>query len=303
MLTKTRRAEIIIPLLLLLIGIAWMFIASYLTNTNPAISSFLTSSDNYRDGFALVLVAVATYFLLKKHAQKDKQYQTLFDNSPVPMWIFDRSTLRFLHVNQAAITHYGYTREEFLLMTIKDIRPSFEHERLKKHIADIQANHENKDNWVHVKKNGEHITVTVTSCNVEFKGEVCRLSVASDITEMLNAHETRKKAEMAAREKSALVEEQNRRLQEIAFKASHVMRAPLTNILGLVNLMNDPGITMEEKERLLPQLKEAGDSLDLVIREVVTETFNSQQIARNWVEAHKAVLLARRKVNETTGKQ
>src|SRR4051812_47910598 len=52
----------------------------------------------------------------------EHRYRSMFESNPIPMWVFDRDTLEFLAVNDAAITHYGYTREEFLRMTIKDIR-------------------------------------------------------------------------------------------------------------------------------------------------------------------------------------
>ena len=55
-----------------------------------------------------------------KHSAES--YKLLFDKSPQPMWVFDRASLAFLAVNEAAIEHYGYSREEFLSMTIKDIR-------------------------------------------------------------------------------------------------------------------------------------------------------------------------------------
>lgn len=288
-----KQREILVPLLFLLTGMVWIFVSSYLVERNPLFSSLLISSDNYRDGLFMVLVAVVIYILLRKQREKDGQYQTLFNSSPVPMWIFNRKSLRFLDVNQAAIEHYGYTRIEFLQMTIKDIRPAFEHKRLAEHIKNIQGDQDNKDTWVHVTKGGEYITVTVVSSNVLFNGEVCRLSVANDITDMLRAQEHRQKAEAAAIEKTRVVEAQNRRLREIAFKASHVMRAPLTNILALIDLVSDPRVKIEEKETMLAKLKTAGMQFDVIIREIVSETFESPQSAMDWRSAHKAVLSAK----------
>ena len=54
--------------------------------------------------------------------QSDQKYKILFEKNPQPMWIYDLSTLRFLEVNDAAVLQYGYSRDEFLSMTIKDIR-------------------------------------------------------------------------------------------------------------------------------------------------------------------------------------
>src|SRR6185295_12125803 len=55
--------------------------------------------------------------------ESEEQYRVLFESNPHPMWVFDEETLRFLAVNQAAIQHYGFTRQDFLDMTVLDIRP------------------------------------------------------------------------------------------------------------------------------------------------------------------------------------
>ena len=58
-----------------------------------------------------------------KPGRSSEDYSLLFDGNPLPMWAFDPETLAFLDVNEAAVRHYGYSREEFLSMTILDIRP------------------------------------------------------------------------------------------------------------------------------------------------------------------------------------
>lgn len=287
---RIRRPEIFAPLFLLLAGVIYLAACYYIIHTNSRLSGFVVSSHNYRDALFLLFVVSTVHFLLRKQRRNAQQYQSLFDGSPVPMWIFDRSTLRFLNVNQAAIQHYGYSIQQFRQMTIKDIRPLQEHKRLEEHIRTTRYHHDNKDNWVHIKNGGEEIKVTVTASNVYFKGRRCRLAVINDITEMLRAHENRKRAEAAARKKAVVVEKQNQKLRDIAFKASHVMRAPLTNILGLLNLMSDEGLPFKEKENLLPQLQLAGEQLDLVIREVVAETFNSSDAAMTWRNTHKIIM-------------
>jgi PAS domain S-box-containing protein len=62
-------------------------------------------------------------------------HHELFDHNPFPMWLYDPETLKFLAVNNAAIRHYGYSRKEFLSMTIKDIRPSDDHSSLLQYVA------------------------------------------------------------------------------------------------------------------------------------------------------------------------
>src|SRR5260370_12496119 len=67
----------------------------------------------------------------------DEQYRLLFECNPLPMWVYDYETLRFLAVNEAAVRLYGYSREEFLAMTINDIRPP---EAIPALLADLKSN-------------------------------------------------------------------------------------------------------------------------------------------------------------------
>src|SRR5450432_2022732 len=82
-------------------------------------------------------------------------YKSLFDDSPQPMWIYDKATLQFLDVNEAAITHYGYSKKEFLQMTITDIRPESERKKFHGHLYSLKpVKITDKTIWVHQKKNG-----------------------------------------------------------------------------------------------------------------------------------------------------
>ena len=123
----------------------------------------------------------------------EQQYRQLFECNPHPMWIFDFETLAFLAVNDAAVYHYGFTREEFLSMTIKDIRPS---EEISKLLADIEKDHVGHDVagiWKHRKKDGTVFDVEIVSHELIWSGRRAKLTLAMDITE-------RRKAEQALRE-------------------------------------------------------------------------------------------------------
>jgi len=120
--------------------------------------------------------------LIEKERQK---YQSLFNSSPLPMWVYDMVTLRFLDVNEAAINHYGYTREEFLVLTIKDIRPKEDVPQLKSILKNLSLGHTNKSAVRHSKKSGEIIFVNIESDAIEFEGKNARIVTAADITEKL----------------------------------------------------------------------------------------------------------------------
>lgn len=114
--------------------------------------------------------------------ESGERYRMLFDNNPQPMWVWDAETLRFLAVNQAAIRHYGYTREEFLSMTIKDIRPPEDVPRLLALAARLPSGVSESGTWRHRRKDGTVLDVDVVSHDIEFGGRHGRLVLASDIT-------------------------------------------------------------------------------------------------------------------------
>ncbi len=70
---------------------------------------------------------------------KEPSYRQLFESCPCPLWVYDLNTLRFLAVNEAAVNHYGYTREAFLKMTIKDIRPPEDISTLMDNVAKVTS--------------------------------------------------------------------------------------------------------------------------------------------------------------------
>ncbi len=121
--------------------------------------------------------------------QSEERYRSLFDGTPLPVWVYDRETLEFLMVNDAAINHYGYAREEFAAMTIADLRPP---EHLSKFLDSVAAPLPpvlKSGNWRHRKKDGRIIDVELTAHEVSFSGRAARLVVANDITELKRALE------------------------------------------------------------------------------------------------------------------
>ena len=124
--------------------------------------------------------------------QSEERYRSLFEANPLPMWIYDLETLSFLEINDAAISHYGYRREEFLSMTIADIRPTADKPRLLANV--VQATDHGVDNagvWKHRKKDGSMIDVEITSHVLDYGGRSAKLVLALDITERKRAEAER----------------------------------------------------------------------------------------------------------------
>jgi PAS domain S-box-containing protein len=126
---------------------------------------------------------------------------SLFLSHPDPMWIYDLETLRFLAVNNSAAVKYGYTREEFLAMTIADIRPDDDRPALERHVAAVTAGRDEAGGWRHCLKSGEVIYVDITGHTIIHEGRRAELIAARDISSLVIAERTAHEA--LAREKAA----------------------------------------------------------------------------------------------------
>ena len=126
----------------------------------------------------------------------EERYRSLFEANPLPMWIYDLETLSFLEINDAAISHYGYRREEFLSMTIADIRPTADKPALLANIAHATDHAiDNAGVWRHRKKDGSMIDVEITSHVLDYGGRRAELVLAFDITERKAAEKALQEAE------------------------------------------------------------------------------------------------------------
>lgn len=126
----------------------------------------------------------------------ESQHRLLFERNPYPIWAFDAETLSFVAVNQAAIDHYGFSREEFLSMKVWDIRPPEEREAIMDRVTRRIGEIEKGAVWRHRKKDGTVIEVEITSQGLTLGGRAVRLVIANDVTQ-------RRRAELALQESEA----------------------------------------------------------------------------------------------------
>ena len=115
----------------------------------------------------------------------EQRYAALFKSAPVPMWIVDAQTLKFLAVNETTISGYGYSRDEFLQLTLFDIRPRAEQERLKQYFAKGFTGAPTR--WLHVRKDGLEFPVETVSRVIHYLGREARFVVAINITAQVKA--------------------------------------------------------------------------------------------------------------------
>ncbi|MGH8026774.1 MAG: bifunctional diguanylate cyclase/phosphodiesterase [Pseudoxanthomonas sp.] len=142
----------------------------------------------------------------KRIADAERQFRLIFNENPLPFWVFDAATLKFLEVNSAAVKQYGYSRDEFLGMSILDLRPDEDKDKL---LTDLSAGREGfhlPQVWTHRRKDGSLFEVNIHTADLEFGGKPARLILAEDI--------------------SASIEYE----QQLAFRASRDLTTGLLNI-------------------------------------------------------------------------
>jgi PAS domain S-box-containing protein len=163
--------------------------------------------------------------------RSEGRFRRLFDDNPMPMWLFDEESLRFLDVNNAAVRHYGYSRQEFLQMTVLEIRPASEVARLERALAEgIDAAQDQWGTFRHRKKDGTLIDVAITAQQGEHDGRRARVVLAADVTERENLL----RAERRAR---AIAEDANQAKTDFLATMSHELRTPLNAIAGYAELL------------------------------------------------------------------
>lgn len=137
--------------------------------------------------------------------ESESQYKTLFQLNPKPMWVYDNKTFKFLEVNNAAITHYGYSRDEFLAMNIMDIRPDSDRKKLLEYIEKSNNEHtiQVPGLWKHIKKNGDEIFVEVHRTQIRV-GEIdAKLAIIEDYTEKFESERKKEKADYIIRKQNS----------------------------------------------------------------------------------------------------
>ncbi|MCU7497457.1 MAG: PAS domain S-box protein [Ignavibacteria bacterium] len=200
--------------------------------------------------------------------KSEEQYRLLFRENPHPMWVYDQATLRFLAVNNAAIEAYGFSQDEFLSMTIKNIRPIEDIPDLEDNIALTgRKDSQHSGPWRHLKKSGQVIFVEILSNNITFGSKEARLVLANDITE--------KKAALEALQDS---EKRFRSLFE--YSPISIWEEDFSIIKNHIDLLKTTGVT-DFKDYLEMYPDEIRQSIEMVrvldVNEATLELFEAEK--------------------------
>jgi PAS domain S-box-containing protein len=201
--------------------------------------------------------------------QSEEQYRLIFDNNPVPMWVFDHESLAFLEVNDAAVQRYGYSREEFSRMTLKDLRGSDERPMLMEYLHElVAAGHPSRfalaGVWSHRKKDGTMIEVDVKWSPICFKGRAASLTMANDIT-------TQKRLEEQLRQAQKM-----EAIGQLAGGVAHDFNNILTVIRGHAELLLLEGGLSESASHSARQISQAAERAATLTRQLLA--FSRRQV-------------------------
>jgi PAS domain S-box-containing protein len=212
----------------------------------------------------------------------DRRYRLLFEGNPQPMWVFDVDTLGFLAVNDAAVRFYGYNRDEFLGMTIMDIRPP---DDVSGHPAGVDWNPHREGVALsqHQRKDGSVVDMEVVSHALELDGRQARLVLATDVSDRTRAraalHQTEERLRHAQRMDT---------VGRLATGVAHDFNNVLTTIRGFSDILRNqlPGESRQRGD--VEQIRKAADRGALLTRQLLA--FGSRQTLEPKVLAVESVI-------------
>lgn len=197
------------------------------------------------------------------HIENEKQnYENLFNFSPQPTWLLDTETFQILNANIAAQKKYGYSLRKFRTMFFTQLHPEEEVTIVKQKLA--STNDElSRYHFTHFLEDQREIKVELYFKEISNTSASRLIVQSNDITKTLKRINT--------------IEIQNARLKEIAWTQSHVVRAPLCRIMGIINLIEDESENLENRQFWLDQLRISTNEMDDIVKNIVNKTINFEK--------------------------
>ena len=236
-----------------------------LTDTKIAPQALVMGAQDYliKGDFNEKLLSRAVRYSLERMRnlqnmrESEERYRELFNNNPMPMWVFDAVSFRFLEANSSAVLHYGYTQEEFLSKTLADLRVGGNLDRLRAEVADARDVRDARDVpkgvkkgiWEHFKKNGDIIFVDIAWHNINYKDQPAILVLANDVTERILLEEELNEQRLSRQKQitEAVIVAQEKERTEIGKE----LHDNVNQILGASNLYINTAMTDEDMRQEL----------------------------------------------------
>jgi PAS domain S-box-containing protein len=197
--------------------------------------------------------------------ESELRYRLLFDNSPLPMWVYDDETLRFLAVNEAAIVHYGYTREEFLAMTILAVRPPEDEAILREALAS-PGQGAARGLFRHRKKDGSVIMVEISAHPLTFDGRAAHCVQPHDVTERLRLESEKQQMQAQLFQSSKLAS-----IGELSAGVAHEISNPINSVINFGQLLKDDGVATDPfHQRIVDGIIEEGGRVAKIVHGLLT---------------------------------
>ena len=220
------------------------------------------------DDFAKLMATVKHELVERLSSEQEaivseRNYRMLFEGHPQPMWLYDVDSLAFLEVNDSAVERYGYSRNEFLGMTIAEIRPPQDIAKFRELQAKPLPRSDHTGPWRHLLKDGSTIQVLISSHEVTFGEHHARFVLAEDLTESqrleLELAESHARAEQSA--------ELGRAKDEMVSVVSHELRTPLASIVGFAELLATRDVTAAQRKDYLAVMLQEGRRLTALVND------------------------------------
>ncbi|NEN22147.1 response regulator [Cryomorpha ignava] len=195
--------------------------------------------------------------------EEKHNYENLFNFNPQPTWLLDAESLEILNANIAAQKIYGITLDDFLKMAFTQLHPKEERKIIMQTLISKEEEEFTKNHFTHFLSDGKEIKVDIYFRKIKnISGD--RIIVQSnDISETLKHIST--------------IEIQNEKLRNIAWTQSHGVRAPLSRILGMINMLEEQPDSFDEISFWLEQLKISTNEMDDIVKKIVDETNRFEQ--------------------------
>jgi len=217
--------------------------------------------------------------------KNEEIFRLLFSYNPLPTWVMDRESLRFLEVNEAAVRQYGYSRDEFKKMTVLDFRPEEERPKYLEILKTIPHEGLYHGSWKHRKKDGKVIQVETVSHELEYGGRRVRLVVAQDVSER---HALEQQLRQAQKMEA---------VGRLAGGVAHDFNNLLMVIKGHTELLQKTLPAQEKYSRKIEQIDKAADRASTLTRQLLAfsrlQVLQTQVINLNSVVEEMGKLLPR----------